>query len=432
MFAAVVLAVIVPAYPQTEAVLHTFTGGRDGGFINAGLAFGPDGDLYGTAPDGGDPNCVLGGCGDVFKLTPTTTGGWTLTALHAFTGGRDGAHASGGVTFDAAGNLYGATSGGVSTGNCNFSSCGAIFELSLTSNGGWKETVLHNFNGADGGFPNGDLIFDNAGNLYGTTILGGTGTCFSILACGTVFRLSPTSTGGWKLTLLHDFTDETDGASPNSGLVMDTAGNLYGTTYQGGSNTCLSTKCGTVFELSPTSSGAWTKTTLFNFYFGADGEFPAAGLVMDSAGNLYGTAYNGGLPGYCNVTTGCGVVFELSQTSTGAWNEAVLHSFTGVGDDGAWPTGSVVFGPSGSLFGTTSSGGIYCSPPVNSGCGTVFELTPTSGGTWKQTVLHAFDGTDGLGPSSGLIFDAQGNLYGTTFNGGAYNLGVAFRITPKD
>ena len=418
--AAITFSLALCVSAQTEAVLHTFGGVGDGGYVNAGLTFGPDGSLYGTAPYGGDANC---GCGVVFKLTPTSTGGWAETKLHVFTGGRDGVYPSGTVTFDAVGNLYGATAGGLSTGNCNFHACGTVFELSPTANGGWRLTTLHTFIGTDGGDVNGGLIFDSGGNLYGSTFIGGTGTCFSILACGTVFRLSPTSTGGWKLTTLHDFTIEKDGVFPSS-LVMDAAGNLYGTTVQGGTNTCLSGTCGTVFELSPTSSGAWNKTTLYNFTFGADGEFPYAGLVMDSAGNLYGTTWVGGKYG-CLPLTGCGVVFELSQTSSGVWSETVLHSFIGKGGDGGSPTSSVIFGPNGNLYGTASGGGLY-------GYGTVFELSPSSNGAWKETVLYSFRGApnDGLVPASGVIFDAAGNLYGTTFNGGAYNEGVAYRITP--
>ncbi len=259
----------------------------------------------------------------------------------------------------------------------------------------WTEKVLHTFgHGTDGAAPYAGLIFDAAGNLYSTTWQGGT------YDYGTVFELTPTGGGGWTENVLHSFNHNgTDGYSPIPGLIFDAAGNLFGTTSAGGSYNCGLYVCGTVFEL--TSGG--TETVLHSFN-GTGGAFPIAGLIFDAAGNLYSTTEYGGDYDY-------GTVFEL--TSGGA--ETVLHSFNNNGTDGYEPSAGLIFDAAGNLYGTTSEGGLY-------GYGTVFELTPTGGGSWTEHVLHSFNnnGTDGYEPSAGLIFDAAGNLYGTTSEGGTY------------
>jgi uncharacterized repeat protein (TIGR03803 family) len=289
----------------------------------------------------------------------------------------------------------------------------AIFAVSLLVTSSWaatnwNEKVLYNFgNGADGKYPASGLIRDAAGNLYGTTVGG------PHPPSGTVFELSPTQGGGWTETVLYTFGGLPDGAEPWAGLIFDAAGNLYGTTSQGGNYLY-----GTVFELMPNGSGGWTETVLHSFGSGTDGYQPLNGsLMFDAAGNLYGTTQEGG-------TAGGGTVFELTPNGSGGWTETVLHSF-GSGTDGRFPLAGLIFDAAGDLYGTTELGG-------NSNAGTVFELTPNGGGGWTETVLHRFgNGTDGAEPWAGLIFDARGNLYGTTFQGGNYLGGTVFELTPN-
>src|SRR5271165_1152285 len=277
-----------------------------------------------------------------------------------------------------------------------------------------QETVLHSFNNTDGANPYAGLIFDAAGNLYGTTYLGGTGSClYGGSGCGTVFELSPNGSGGWTEQVLHYFSHNgTDGIEPFGGLIIDAAGNLYGTTQEGGTHSG-----GTVFELSPGAGGTWTEQVLHNFS-GTDGNYPGAGLIFDAAGNLYGTTYTGG-------TYSIGTVFELSPQAGGGWTETVLHNFDATGTDGAFPEAGLIFDAAGNLYGTTFEGGTY-------GSGTVFELTPGMGGTWTEQVLWSFNdnGTDGTNPLAGLTIDAAGNLYGTTEQGGSYGWGTVFELTP--
>jgi uncharacterized repeat protein (TIGR02543 family) len=391
-----------------EKVLHNFNNnGTDGFLAQAGLIFDAAGNLYGTTSSGGTYTY-----GTVFELTPTAGGGWTETVLHSFGNGTDGAYAYAGLIFDAAGNLYGTTSGGGAYDG------GTVFELTPTAGGGWTETVLYSFgNGTDGNGPSwAGLIFDAAGNLYGTTQGGGVYTsCNSSNGCGTVFELTPTAGGGWTEQVLHSFNGNgTDGFYPQAGLIFDAAGNLYGTTQFGGNfgGNCYTFGCGTVFELMPSRGGGWTEKLLYNFTGGTDGAEPYAGLIFDAAGNLYGTAAYGGTHYYCY--TGCGTVFELTPAAGGGWTAQVLHTF-GNGADGQNPTASLIFDAAGNLYSTTTGGGTYLD-------GTAFELTPTAGGGWTETVLHNFNnnGADGVWPEASLIFDAAGNLYGTTYGGGVY------------
>jgi uncharacterized repeat protein (TIGR03803 family) len=344
----------------TETVLYHFGhGNSDGAFPYSGLIMDRAGNLYGTTSNGGDAS-FLGGCycGTVFELSPIEGGGWRETILHSFGYGSDGAYpyfAS--VTMDAAGNLYGTTErGGIYGG-------GTVFEMSPRARGGWTETVLHSFgNGTDGFYPSGGVIIDNAGHLYGTTAYGGTNTnCGG--SCGTVFELSPAEGGGWTETVLHSF-NHTDGSTPYSALIMDTNGNLYGTTAYGGYYPCSTLGCGTVFDLSP-GDGAWTETVLHSFGHPTDGSQPWAGLIMDTAGNLYGATLGGGIYGY-------GTVFEMSPREGGGWTETVLQSFNMT--DGWSPYGLPVIDQAGNIYGTTYGGG--SSPYCPGGCGVVWEITP--------------------------------------------------------
>jgi uncharacterized repeat protein (TIGR03803 family) len=390
-------------WAATQTVLHSFGNGTDGAYLYAGLIIDGAGNLYGTTQEGG-----AYGFGTVFELTPEAGGGWTENVLYSFNNnGTDGVEPYAGLIFDGAGNLYGTTFvGGTYNG-------GTVFELTPQAGGGWTEKVLYSFgaNGADGDQPYAGLIFDGAGNLYGTTYDGGT------YDAGTVFELTPQAGGGWTENVLHTFNDNgTDGYLPLGGLILDAAGNLYGTTQHGPSrkrNGC----CGTVFELTPQTGGGWTEKVLYSFG-GKHGNEPNGGLVFDGAGNLYGTTIEGG-------TYSSGTVFELTPEAGGGWTEKVLHSF-GNGTDGIGPRGSLVFDGAGNLYGTTYDGGTYYLYG-----GTVFKLTPKVGGSWTEKVLHSFgNGTDGDQPYANLIFDAAGTLYGTTYVGGTYNRGTVFEITP--
>ena len=310
--------------------------------------------------------------------------------------------------------------------------CSAVF-VTPTYAAGPQEKVLHNFNnnGKDGIGPVSALIFDNAGNLYGTTQYGGTGICTfntTTPGCGTVFELSPKQGGGWVETILHNFVDDgVDGTAPQAGLILDAAGNLYGITTYGGSGNSFSCAynpgCGTVFELSPVAGGGWTEKILHNFtQDGVDGIIPETSLIFDAAGNLYGVTDDGGANFYY------GTVFELSPHAGGEWTETILHSFNNNGADGYYPQG-VILDASGNLYGTTYNGGANTE-------GTVFELTPAAGGGWTETILNSFGktGFDGYNPYAGLIFDAAGNLYGTTNYGGGGRTnsggGTIFKLTP--
>ncbi len=327
---------------------------------------------------------VVALCSAVF-VTPTYAAGPQEKVLHNFNNnGRDGIGPVSALIFDKAGNLYGTTQYG-DTGICTFSStpgCGTVFELSPKKGGGWAEKILHNFvdDGVDGTAPQAGLILDAAGNLYGTTANGGSGNspnCVKSPGCGTVFELSPIAGGCWTETVLHNFNEDgVDGVIPETSLIFDAAGNLYGVTDDGGANFYY----GTVFELSPQAGGEWTETILHSFNNnGADGYYPQ-GVIIDAAGNLYGTTYNGG------ADTG-GTVFELTPAAGGGWTETILHSINNNGIDGDNPYAGLIFDAAGNLYGTTNHGGDRSS----SGAGILFELAPATGGSWTETVLHSFE-----------------------------------------
>ncbi len=390
-----------------QTVLYTFGNPPDGTSPAGNLIMDAAGNLYGTTYQGGI-YCRVG-CGTVFELSPTTAGKWTETVLHNFGNGNDGATPNGSLIIDAAGNFYGTTNAG------GISGVGTAFELSPSQGGSWTETVLHNFgNGNDGAYPDGGVIRDAAGNLYGVTMQGG------IYAEGTVFELSPSEGGGWTETVLHNFGNGNDAAYPGASLIMDAAGNVYGTTEEGGQGGgfCQSYGCGTVFELSPSDGGGWAETVLYSFN-GSDGSQPDASLVMDAAGNLYGTTIQGGP--YC-APFGCGTVFELSPSAGGGWTETTLYNFKEQ-PDGALPESSLILDAAGNLYGTTTQGG-------SADYGTAFEISPRQSG-WTETVLFSFDQlTSGADPTSGLIMDRFGDLYGATELGGTYYGGLAYKLTP--
>jgi|HubBroStandDraft_6_1064221.scaffolds.fasta_scaffold62555_2 uncharacterized repeat protein (TIGR03803 family) len=411
-----VILFVVGANAATETVLYNFSVGAGGSYPYASLVFDAAGNLYGTTEEGG-----IYDQGVVFELTLKADGGWTKKVVHMFNpNARDGALPYAGLIIDKVGDLYGTTAlGGDLACNEGFG-CGIVFELTPKGNGDWKETVLYRFNGANGFQPLGNVVFDGAGNLYGTTAVGGA------YGDGTVFELMPKAGGGWTERVLHNFDRGTnDGVSPYAGVILDSTGNLYGTTVGGGTY-----DWGTVFELTPKAGGGWKEKILHNFNNNhKDGAAPQASLVFDALGNLYGTTRVGGSAGGCS-TEGCGTVFELTPEADGGWTEKVVHTFRFNGADGHFPTASLILDASDNLYGTTLAGGTHND-------GTAFELTPKADGVWTEVVLHSFylnHGTDGTSPSAGLIFDASGNLYGTTSEGGTgtckYGCGTAFEITP--
>jgi uncharacterized repeat protein (TIGR03803 family) len=295
----------------------------------------------------------------------------------------------------------------------------AVFTVMLvatTMSAATHEKVLHNFNvdGTDGYGPGAGLMLDAAGNLYGTTAEGGIYNCNG-RSCGIVFELTPVAGGGWTEKVLHNFNG-TDGNFPMASLIADAVGNLYGTTFMGGTY-----GYGTVCELTRGASAmGWTEKVLHSFN-GTDGAAPYAGLIRDAAGNLYGTTSAGGTHTSIYCTSGCGTVFQLIPTVGGGWTQKVLHNFNGI--DEYDPEAGLIFDATGNLYGTTAGVSAH-------GGGTVFELTPIAGGGWAETVLHNFNGWEGDHPFGGLIFDAAGNLYGMTAYGGTSGDGVVFELMP--
>ena len=398
---AAMLAVSVWA-ADTEKVVYSFSGGNDGGNPASQLIFDSAGNAYGTTVVGG-----LYGCGTVFELTPASGGKWQENVLYNFTCFGDGKNPYGGVSLDGAGNLYGTTVAGGSGGDCSGDGCGVVYKL-MQSSGNWSETVLYNFTGGDDGFgPGGGVVFDKAGNLYGTTPDGGA------YSEGVVYQLSQHN-GQWQQAVIHAFTGGDDGGVGSLGLLLlDATGNLYGVTELGGTY-----GAGIVFKLSP-AAGNWKLTTLYAFRGLPDAGFPYGGLIADAKGNLYGTTYFGG-------ANGLGAVFEVGPgpTALAGWKESVLYSFQG-GTDASFPTSTLVFDAAGNLYGTSSTGG---NPSCD--CGTIFKMASSSGG-WNESVLHNFGGTgDGAYPTYGLTSDGIGNYFGVTPVGGAYGQGVVFEITP--
>jgi uncharacterized repeat protein (TIGR03803 family) len=333
-----------------------------------------------------------------------------------------GALPNGGLISDAAGNFYGVTD----EGGLNFPGNGTVFELSPAAKGGWtiKSIYLFQPGTGDGQGPLGGLVMDSSGNLYGTTQSGGTNLCtddFDIFSCGTIFQLSPNGSGGWSEKVIYNFS-ERDGYAPGFSLVMDSAGNLYGTAGRGG-HSAVNGVGGAAFELRR-SGKEWTYRVLHYFAMAGtqDGAAPSGPLVFDKAGNLYGETLLGG-------QSGGGTVFELTHT-TGGWKENILFSFGAGGSEasGLQPNGGLIFDSAGNLYGTTYSGGI------GYGFGTVFELTPTNGGAWNETVLYDFlsNGDNEANPVAGLVMDSAGNLYGTTYWGGStYRSGNLFELRPS-
>lgn len=390
-------------------VLTALQGVSNGGQPWATPIADKHGNLYGTTSEGGNGPCKVGklifGCGVVYELSPPSAGNrWIETLLYQFQGGSDGYYPVGSLVMDASGNLYGTTESG---GTAN---AGAVFELTppASGSGPWTKTTIYNFlGGTAGAAPESGMIFDKAGNLYGTAFSGG--ICVLGASCtGVVYELSPPSSGAsaWTETVIYTFQGTPDGAEPESTLVLSN-GNLYGTTEVGGSTANCESGCGTVFELSPPASpgGAWTETIVHSFdAFGGDGQTPRSGLVLSETGTFYGATEFGGASVF-------GSVYQLVPPAApgGTWPETVLYSFGGL--DGIDPFASLVIGSDGSLYGTTMFGG-------NNEYGNAFKLAPPSspGGVWTETVLVDF--SHASYPIAGLTFGKGGWLYGATLGGG--------------
>ena len=393
------------AQAQTFTVLHTFTGGSDGAYPEAGLTVDRAGNFYGTASGGG-----AHGWGTVFKLTHSGSG-WLLHPLYSFAGGNDGAQPYARVVFGPDGSLYG------TTGSGGLNDAGTVFNLRPPASAcesaicPWTETLLHSFPDpidTDGFGPAGDLVFDPAGNIYGTAANGGAGAPYECTGegCGVVYELTRAQ-GGWSENILYAFTGAGDGGNPWGGVIFGQSGNLYGTGAFG---------WGTVFQLTPGQSG-WTQSTLYTFLNLSNGSYPNQGILFDSSGNMYTTADQGG------GSNNGGTVVEL-QPSGGGWNFDLLYTFRPA--NGIAPSGTLIMDSAGNLYGAAGRGGLH-------GYGAVYKLTP-SGGGWTYTSLHDFtEGSDGANPIGTLTMDANGNLYGVAQGGGAgcnRGCGVVWEITP--
>jgi uncharacterized repeat protein (TIGR03803 family) len=450
---AIILITTAPAMAQTsaasigETVLYGFFGGDSGTQPSGGVVLDRAGNLYGMTVDSGQDNCnPLSACGSVYQLSPPTNSDfWTNTILHTFVGnaGNDGAWPTGGLVMDEAGALYGTTAYGGS-GGCVLlgirGGCGVVFEMSPPSapGGSWTETILYSFQGGnDGYFPAGNLVFDEAGNLYGATAFGGGfGTCNGFYGfCGTVFELSPPTVSGdpWTERVLYSFKGGTDGANPNGGLVLDKRGDIYGTTYFGGGTAVAAeggctaqfaggTGCGTVFMLSSDrgSRSGWNETILHRFKGRPlDGAAPLAGLAIDEAGNLYGTTSSGG-------KIGMGTIFKLSPPSEpqGFWVEDVIMSSSWL--VATLPETALIFDKAGRLYGTSQGGGLY-------GTGTAFRLEPPDSTypAWRAVVVGDFPPIEQVAwPDGQLVLGEDGTLYGTAQVYDSRSWGTAFSIAP--
>ena len=427
---AIAIVLTLPASAATHESTFGFRG-TNGSEPSAGLTFGPDGAIYGTTLFGSDGPCFQG-CGTVYRLAKSQNGGVTESVIHTFQGElSDGQNPTSSVIFDAAGNLYGTANGGMK-------GCGVVYKLSPTQTGEWTETILHNFNAFDGNndgcigggnfSPTGSLIFDKSGNLFGTTPQGGGGV--------TDFFCQNGCGTVFRMTPQSDgsWTETVIHSFPNSGASNDGQNPEVGVLMDAMGNLYGTTflggerGLGLVYELKPGANSSYTEKVLFNFRGGATGAQPNGALVRDGTGRLFGTTFAGSTCSNC-----AGVAYMLTPTNQGEWKETVIHVFdSGIDNDGTFPQG-LVMDSHGDLFGNTQYGGGNSGLCPNlDGCGTVYELSPGTNGVWLEKLLFSFDeGLDGGVPDNDhLIMDKAGNLLGTTLFGGPDNIGVVFRVTP--
>jgi uncharacterized repeat protein (TIGR03803 family) len=408
-----------PVEAQTYSVIHNFVGSLDGSEPTSGVMIDSSGNMYGTTFFGDQAT------GTAYKISHHS-GGWLLVPLYYFTTMADGVIPYDQPVFGPDGALYLTVAfGGVgpcSTYN-NTTGCGALVTLRplptppptpLTP---WRDTPIYKFTGgADGANPySAQIIFDAAGNLYGTTFNGGSSLCSG--GCGVVYKMTKTN-GTWNETVLYSFTSGTDGSHPWSGVTLDSAGNLYGTTTAAGTY-----GYGTIFKLTP-SGGGYTFSTLYAFHGQTDGGVPFSGLTFDASGNLYGATSTYG-------SGNGGTIYKLTP-SGGGWNFSTAYTFSGPsGGFNPGPVANLTFDAQGNIYGTTHLDGA-------SNYGSVFKLTPNGGG-WNYTSLHDFTGgLDGGYPRCAVSFDSSGNMYGTASEGGSGNpvncvgsCGVVWQITPQ-
>ena len=382
-----------PLYAQTGTVLYNFCSVPyclDGGNPTSNLTPDGAGNFYGTTSESGATNQ-----GTVFELSPDGNGGWNESVIHTFAGGSDdGANPLSGVIFDSAGNLYGTTQNGGSEGGS-----GVVFELSPVA-GGWTETILASFGYREGlcGAPVYGLVMDREGNLYGAT------SGVYTYCKGIAFELSPSTGGTWTINVIGCCFYF---ASASPAVVMDSAGDIFGAVEN------------EVFELSPKDGGGWNLDLIHIFSGTKDGNYATGAPVLDSAGNLFGATAEGG-------SKNLGTVYKLTPRKNGTWAETILYSFKG-GKQGSAPLAGLVLDDTGNIYGTTYTGGKY-------GFGTVFELAaPTGKGSYKETVLWSFNGQDGANPHASLALE-NGKLFGTTQFGGPNEElgdGVVFEVNPS-
>ena len=342
------------------------------------------------------------GSGTVWRLSPEGNT-WTHTVLYSFTGGADGGEPYKGVTLDADGNLYGTavTGGG---GTCE-GGCGVAYKL--TNNGGtWTQRVIHQFNGPDDGQgPGARLTIGDDGDIYGMAPTGGE------FGAGTIYQMHATR-HGWNFKVIHAFTGGADGCGGSAGAMLVHGGSLYGA-----STACGANGAGLIYALTPNQKGKFKFKILYAFKGEPDGSFPYGGLMFDAKGNIYGTTYYDG-------EDEVGAVYELSPKDRGEWKERELYSFKDNGSDGASSISNLVQDASGNLYGTTSAGG-------TSNLGTIFKLTSGAHHSWTESVVHSFGGPpDGAFAYNGMVGDGSGVFYGATTHGGEDDEGAIYKFTP--